>query len=103
MQEISAVQFFPNLPVATNRQITDGAALFPWILEHAQFLTRMQIPPNLWPIFLNEETDKFVSNGCVRCCTVLIRFGWFGWIDILGSVGSVIPPAECGDKTKCEA
>ena len=63
VQEISAVQFIPNLPPASKRQITNGAALFPWMLEHVQCLNRMQIPSSVWPIFFQEAADKLVSNG----------------------------------------
>lgn len=63
VQEISAVQFIPNLPQASKRQITNGAALFPWMLEHVQCLSRMQIPSSVWPIFFQEAADKLVSNG----------------------------------------
>lgn len=63
VQEISAMQFIPNLPLASKRQITNGAALFPWMLEHVQCLHRMQIPASVWPIFFEEAAGKLVSNG----------------------------------------
>lgn len=62
MQEVSAIQFIPHLPKDAKKQISDGAEIFPWMLEHVQSLDKMQIPPTVWPIFFQEET-KFETNG----------------------------------------
>ena len=66
VQECPTIQVIPNLPAA-KRQVTDGAALFPWALERSQSLIRMQIPHThaVWPILFKEETSQFERNGCV--------------------------------------
>lgn len=63
VQEVSAIQFIPHLQKDAKKQISDGAEFFPWMLEHVQSLDRMEIPPTVWPIFLQEEATKFETNG----------------------------------------
>jgi len=63
VQEASAIQFIPHLPKDAKKQISDGAAIFPWMLAHVQSLDRMQMPPTVWPILVQEEATKFETNG----------------------------------------
>ena len=63
VQEVSAIQFIPHLPEKAKQQISNGAAIFPWMLDCVQNLDRMQIPSNVWPIFFQEEATKFETNG----------------------------------------
>ena len=63
VQEVSAVQFIPNLPMHVKRQVIEGAAIFPWILSQAQILDRIDIPHSVWPIILRDEALKLEQNG----------------------------------------
>jgi len=63
VQEVSAIQFIPNLPGNVKKQITDGAAIFPWILAQAQILDRISIPLSAWPIIFRGEAAKLEQNG----------------------------------------
>jgi len=63
VQEVSAIQFVPNLPGNVKKQITDGAAIFPWILAQAQILDRISIPLSAWPIIFRGEAAKLEQNG----------------------------------------
>ena len=63
VQEVSAVQFIPNLPLHVKRQVIEGAAIFPWILSQAQILDRIDIPHSVWPIILRDEALKLEQNG----------------------------------------
>ena len=63
VQEVSAIQLIPNLPGNVKKQITDGAAIFPWILAQAQILDRISIPLSAWPIIFRGEAAKLEQNG----------------------------------------
>eukprot|EP00435_Cladocopium_sp_Y103_P064648 s276_g26.t1 len=80
VQEVSAVQFIPHLPLAVRKQITDGAALFPWMLEHVQLLQRMQIPPtdhypDLLPSFKELDHAERQSVQFTQC-NLCFNHGW---------------------------
>ena len=45
------------------KQITAGAAIFPWILAQAQILDRISIPLSAWPIIFRGEAAKLEQNG----------------------------------------
>ena len=63
IQEVCALQFFPNLPQATKGLIVSGVQVFPWALEHADRFQFAKIPEMVWPTLLKDHAVATELDG----------------------------------------
>ena len=63
VQEVTALQFMPNLPAPTKQLILAGVNSFPWVLAKADDLRLAGIPEMVWPIVLKDEAVATELNG----------------------------------------
>ena len=64
VQETSAIQFLPRLPIQIRERILAGATLFPWCLSLATQLASADVPEKIWYIvFRKEAAELDVSTG----------------------------------------
>eukprot|EP00435_Cladocopium_sp_Y103_P031603 s2642_g8.t1 len=63
VQEVSSLQFLPNLPKSTKRLIISGVEVFPWVLSKADDLRLAGIPEMVWPILLNGDAVATELDG----------------------------------------
>ena len=52
VQEVSAIQFLPQLPLRTRLVVIEGAGLFPELLQRVSFLHSCGIPESAWKYLL---------------------------------------------------
>ena len=63
VQEVSSLQFLPNLPGPTKLLIIAGASIFPWILSIVANFRHAQIPEIAWPFLIMSEAVEHEQNG----------------------------------------
>ena len=60
VQEISSLQFLPSFPQQIKQLILDGVAIFPHVLEKAEWFVLAQVPESIWyTLFKNEAAESF--------------------------------------------
>jgi hypothetical protein len=63
IQEVSSLQFMPNLPAQTKKLIVSGVEFFPWVLARAESLKQAMIPEVVWPYLLRDDAVATALNG----------------------------------------
>ena len=63
VQEVSSLQFLPNLPGPTKLLIIAGASIFPWILSIVANFRHAQFPEIAWPFLIMSEAVEHEQNG----------------------------------------
>jgi len=58
VQEISSLQFLPNLPQQIKQLILDGVAIFPLVLEKAEWFVLAEVPESIWYTLYKNEAAK---------------------------------------------
>ena len=63
VQEISSLQFLPNLPQQIRQLILDGVAIFPHVLEKAEWFVLAEVPESIWyTLYKNEAAESLPQD-----------------------------------------